>query len=128
MRYTLADHYAESESAMPIEDSRQFDVDLRGIFVSADGAPAGEPAQLFIQRHYREILSRIAYWTSEPVSVVRSLMDHLSRRAAELALRVGALEASTLVELTAFGTAVVMHHRFTHTLGRTSRGTRGAHA
>ena len=128
MRYTLAEHYAESESAMPIEDSRQFDVDLRGIFVSADDAPAGEPAQLFIQRHYREILSRIAYWTSEPVSVVRSLMDHLSRRAAELALRVGALEASTLVELTAFGTAVVMHHRFTHTLGRTSRGTRGAHA
>ncbi|HVX41661.1 MAG TPA: putative zinc-binding metallopeptidase [Gemmatimonadaceae bacterium] len=125
MRYTLAEHYAESESAMPIEDARQFDVDLRGIFVSANDAPGGEPAHLFMQRHYREILSRIAYWTSEPVSVVRSLVDHLSRRAAELELRVGGLEASTLVELTAFGTAVVMHHRFTHTLGRTSRGTRG---
>ena len=47
---------------------------------------------------------------------MRSLIDHLARRAAELDLRVGGLEASTLIELTAFGTAVVMNHRYTHTL------------
>jgi len=79
-----------------------------------------------MQRHYREIVSRISYWTSEAPSVVRSLIDHLARRAAILELRVGGLEAATLVELTAFGTAVVMNHRYTRTFGRTSRGTRGA--
>ena len=42
-----------------------------------------------------------------------SLIDHLARRAAELDLRVGGLEAATLIELTAFGTAVVMNHRYT---------------
>jgi hypothetical protein len=51
-------------------------------------------------------------------------VDHLARRAAELDLRVGGLDASTLIELTAFGTAVVMNHRYTRLLGRTSRGAR----
>ena len=128
MHYTVAEHYAESEEPVPIEDERQFDTDLRGIFVSDADAPGGEPAQWFVQRHYREIVSRISYWTSEAPSVVRSFVDHLARRTAALELKVGGLEASTLIELTAFGTAVVMNHRCTHTLGRTSRGTRGNHA
>jgi len=128
MTYTVAEHYAESDEAVPIEDERQFDRDLRGIFVATHDAPGGEPANLFMQRHYREIVSRISYWTSEPPSVVRSLIEHLARRAATLELRVGGLEAATLIELTAFGTAVVMNHRYTRSLGRTSRGTRGAMA
>jgi hypothetical protein len=36
------------------------------------------------------------------------------------------LEAATLIELTAFGTAVVMNHRYTNTLGRTSKSTPAA--
>ena len=119
MDYTVAEHYAGAADRVPIEDARQFDGDLRRIFVGAGDAPGGEAAASFIQRHYREIVSRIAYWTGESPSVVRSLIDHLARRAADLELRVGGLEASTLIELTAFGTAVVMNHRHTHTLGRT---------
>jgi hypothetical protein len=110
MEYTVADHYAGDES-MPIEDPRQFDADLRRIFIRPTDAPAGEPAHLFVHRHYREIVGRITYWTSEPPSVVRSLIDHVSRRSRELELRVGQLEASTLIELTAFGTAVAMQYR-----------------
>ena len=108
----------------PIEDDRQFDADLRRIFSSAADAPGGEPARWFIHRHYREIVSRISYWTDEGPGVTRTLVDHLARRAAELDLRVGGLDASTLIELTAFGTAVVMNHRYTRLLGRTSRGAR----
>lgn len=122
MHYTIAEHYAESDDRVPIEDERQLDRDLRGIFVTATDAPAAETADSFILRHYREIVSRIAYWTSEPPSVVRSLVDHLARRAAVLQLKAGGLEASTLIELTAFGTAVVMNHRYTRTFRRTSRG------
>ncbi len=125
MRYTLAEHYAESADSVPIEDERQFDNDLRAIFVSDADAPGGEGAEWFIRRHHREIVSRIAYWTSEAPSVVRSFVEHLARRGGALALRVGGLEASTLIELTAFGTAVVMNHRYARTLRRTSRGTRG---
>ena len=124
MRYTVAEHYAASEDRVPIGDERQFDTDLRRIFLSAADAPGGEEAHWFIRRHYREIVSRISYWTSESPSVVRSLVDHLARRSEALGLRVGGLEAATLVELTAFGTAVVMNHRYAHTLGRPSRGAR----
>jgi len=126
MNYTIADHYAESDDRVPIEDERQFDNDLRRIFLSPGDAPQGEPAKWFMQRHYREIVSRISYWTSEGPSVVRSPVDHLARRVGDLDLRVAGLEAATLIELTAFGTAVVMNHRYTHTLGRTSRGARTA--
>lgn len=121
MHYTVAEHYAESEDPVPIADERQFDGDLRRIFATEHDAPDGDGAADFIRRHHREIVSRISYWTSEAPSVVRSLVDHLTRRSGALALRVGGLEASTLIELTAFGTAVVMNHRYTKTLGRTSR-------
>src|SRR6185436_10916830 len=126
MHYTIAEHYAESDDRVPIGDDRQFDTDLLRIFARASDAPQGEQAQWFIHRHYREIIGRISYWTSEGPSVVRSLMDHLSRRAASLDLRVTGLEASTLIELTAFGTAVVMNHRYTNTLGRTSKASSAA--
>jgi hypothetical protein len=128
MHYTVAQHYEEHEDRVPIEDERQFDHDLRRIFIAAAEASGGEAAEAFIRRHYREIVSRISYWTSEPPSVVRSLIDHLARRAGSLALKAGGLEASTLIELTAFGTAVVMNHRYTRTLRRTSRGERGTAA
>jgi len=120
MRYSLASHYADDES-MPIEDNRQFDADLLRIFLRADDAPGAEPASIFVHRHYREIVGRISYWTSESPGVVRSLIDHVAGRAEQLGLRIGGLEASTLVELTAFGTAVVMQYRETRRIGRRAR-------
>lgn len=118
MRYSIAEHYEEETEAAPIEDERQFDVDLRQIFVQRDDAPAGEDAGSFLRRHCREIVTRVAFWTSEHPSIVRSLIDVLRRRADALGMRVGSLEAATLVELTAFATAVVMMHRNTHVFRR----------
>jgi hypothetical protein len=130
MEYSVAEHYRDESDVIPIEDERQFDVDLRQIFVQPSDAPAGEAAHLFLRRHYREIVRRIAFWTSEHPSVVRSLCDLLARRAELLQLRVGSLEAATLIELTAFATAVVMMHRHTHVMGRarTGRALAGASA
>jgi len=120
MHYTVAEHYAD-DARLPLEDRRLFDADLRRIFVAAADAPQGEQGMWFIHRHYRELLARVTYWTAESPTIVRSLLDHLAARAGELDLRAGAVEASTLIELTAFGTAVVMNHRYTHTLSRTAR-------
>ena len=124
MRYSVAEHYRDETAGVPIEDPRQFDGDLRQIFVGVEDAPSGEPADAFLGRHYREIVSRVSFWTSEHPSVVRSLVDALSVRCATLGLRVGALEASTLIELTAFATAVVMLFRHTHVIGRARRPQR----
>ena len=121
MDYTLAEHYDNELEDIPIGDARQFDADLRRIFAMRADAPQGMAADEFITRHYREILVRLTYWTGEAPAVVRSLLDHLITRARALGLHVSGLEAATLIELTAFGTAVVMNYRQTQSLRRTAR-------
>ena len=110
MHYTVAEHYAESDDRVPIEDPRQFDSDLRRIFVAADDAPAGRAGEVVHAASLSR--DRVAHLVldgrARRVSCDRSI-DHLAQRAADLDLRVGGLEASTLIELTAFGTAVVMN-------------------
>jgi hypothetical protein len=123
MNYTIAEHYGRESENIPIGDGRQFDSDLRRIFAARADAPTGVPADEFIARHYREILVRLSYWTSERPTVVRSLLDHLIARSRALGLHVSGLDAATLIELTAFGTAVVMNYRHTQTLRRTTRAS-----
>ena len=118
MRYTVAEHYEESAPAVPLRDPRIFDGDLRTILASEADAPNAIPAAEFIARHRREIVTRIAYWTGENAIAVRQFVDFLAQRAAELGLRAGGLEASTLIEFTAFGTAVMMNYRYTNAMDR----------
>jgi hypothetical protein len=120
MHWTLAEHYADDEP-LPVGDARQFDGDLRRIFASADEAPDGEPASRFLLRHEGEMVSRVSYWSGVRPAAVRTLTAALATRADTLALHVSGLEATTLIELTAFQTAVLMHWRSTHIL----RATRG---
>jgi hypothetical protein len=119
MHYTVADHYKEIDQPLPIDDIRHFDGDLRTIFGNEVDAPAGEKAAEFIRRHRREAVGRIAYWTGETTLVVRAFVDLLADRAEALDLRVRGLDASTLIEFTAFGTAVMMNYRYTDELDGT---------
>ena len=86
----------------------------QAVFAMATDAPAGEPAERYLARHEGELVARVAYWSGAGPGVVRSLLRALSERATTLGLRVAGLEAATLIELTAFGTAVMMHWRYTH--------------
>ncbi len=113
MQYTLAEHY--QEAPLRIEDGL-FDGDLRNLFAAGEAAPAAPPAADFLRAHRREIVSRVAYWTGESTVLVREFLDYLSERSAQLELRASGLEASLLVELTAFITAVVMNYRYTDAL------------
>ena len=116
MHYTVAEHYAEALERLPLDDERQFDGDLRTIFGAATEAPAAESAGSFIRRHRREIVGRISYWTGEAATTVRELTDFLATRSDALVLHAGGLEAATLIELTAFGTVVMMNYRHTDAL------------
>jgi hypothetical protein len=122
MHYTVEEHYRSAEEQLPIEDERHFDGDLRTIFGSSADAPQGERAAEFLRRHRREVVRRIAYWTGESTTILRAFIDFLAERADALDLRVAGLEAATLIELTSFGTAVIMNHRYTNTLARRKRG------
>ena len=112
MTYTVADHYREFAEPLPLDDEAHFDGDLRTLFASAEEAPQGEAAWTFLRRHRREMVGRIAYWTGESATTVSEFVDFLTRRLEALALRMRGLEASTLIELTAFGTAVMMNYRY----------------
>jgi len=116
MSYTVEEHYRDSEDTIPISDKRVFDGDLKNLFASSTESPDGQPAADFIMSHRREMVTRISYWTGESSYVVRQFMDFLRERAEALGLRVRGLEASTLIELTAFGTAVIMNFRHTNVI------------
>jgi hypothetical protein len=115
MHWTVGEHYASDEESLPLGDGRQFDGDLLRVFARTADAPMGEPAEHFLSQHEGELVTRIAYWTGESPRIVRSLVHALRERAAMLGLRVAGLEAATLIELTAFGTAVMMHWRYAGT-------------
>lgn len=122
MHYTVEEHYKELEQHLPIEDERFFDGDLRTIFVV--GVPGEqESAARFMRDHRNELVSRIGYWSGEGATIVGSFIDFLIRRADELELVVHDRVASTLIELTAFGTAVMMNYRYTDTMGRAQGDT-----
>src|SRR5688500_13142634 len=121
MHYTIEDHYRDAQTVIPIEDERHFDGELSSLFVAAKDAPQGDGAAAFLRRHRREVVARIAYWTGEGTPIVRQFIDLLAARAEALQLKVNRLEASTLIELTAFGTAVIMNYRYTESLGSIHR-------
>lgn len=112
MHWTVAEHYADDHS-LSLGDGRQFDGDLRRIFANAGDAPAGEAAAAFLASHEGELVARVSYWAGVAPAAARALVRALRERAAALALRVSGLDATTLIELTAFGTAVLLHWRYT---------------
>ncbi|MBA3670865.1 MAG: putative zinc-binding metallopeptidase [Gemmatimonadaceae bacterium] len=111
MEWTVAEHYADDDR-FPVLDGRQFDGDLRRLFAARSVAPDGEPAATWIMRHEGELVARLTHWCGSSPSIVRALMRTLASRSAALELRAFGLEASTLIELTAFSTAVVLHWRY----------------
>ena len=119
MHWTLGEHYSDDDESFPLGDGRQFDGDLLRVFARPSDAPTGDSAVRFLTSHEGELVTRIAYWTGEGPGAVRALLRALQERAERLDLRATGLEAATLIELTAFGTAVMMHWRYT----RAFRGT-----
>jgi Putative zinc-binding metallo-peptidase len=111
MHWTVGEHYAADEM-LSLGDARQFDRDLRHIFVTAPESTDAEDAATFVERHEPELVTRIGYWAGVSPGVVRSLLRALRERAAAMKLRVAGREAATLIELTAFGTAVLLHWRY----------------
>ncbi len=118
LMHTLEEHYGGG-GALPIDDPSHFDGDLRNIFAQRgpDGAVDGSAAA-FIRSHRRELVGRIAYWTGETGAEVKRFIDLLADRAEALELGQAGRESSMLIELTAFGTAVMMNYRYTDVIGR----------
>lgn len=116
MTYTLAEHYDEEREELPLSDERHFDGDLRTLFGSVPGDDEAAGAGAFLRGHRRELVTRVSYWTGESPSTIRALVDFLASRADSLGLHAVGREATQLIEITAFATAVMMNFRYTHAL------------
>lgn len=122
MHHTVEEHYRASTEHLLIDDARVFDPDLKNIFAFGGEPSTGQAAAEFLKHHRREMIARIAYWTGEATTVVGGFMDFITRRAEDLDLRVAEVETLTLIELTSFGTAVIMNYRYTEEFDGGPRG------
>jgi DNA-directed RNA polymerase subunit beta' len=69
------------------------------------------PAAEIIERHHLTLTDNVTYWTGAHRPLVRRLGRRMARRARELDLYGAAgRETDYLVDLTAFGTMLAMHH------------------
>ena len=120
MHYTVEQHYRELEETLPIDDERFFDGDLLTIFAARETDDA-TAADEFMRTNRHELVARIGYWSGEGPGVVGAFIDFLIERTAVLALVMRTREATTLIELTAFGTAVMINYRYTSSMGRSAQ-------
>jgi hypothetical protein len=126
MHYTIEEHYRTYAETLDLEDARFFDADLQNIFAAPAGSEPSfertDSAAGFLRLHRRDVIGRVAYWTGVPASVVGGFVDFLAQRAAELDLRVHHDSSATLIEVTAFVSAVIMNYRYTNALDGDTRG------
>ncbi|HTN72912.1 MAG TPA: putative zinc-binding metallopeptidase [Methylomirabilota bacterium] len=88
-----------------------FDADLKKLFVAASTAPDGERAAVFLRRSSKMILNAVSAWTGEPKFTLNSLLRALTKRCAELDLRLKAPSAG--IEVSAYLATLASHYRLT---------------
>lgn len=84
--------------------------DLADIFVRASSRRRGiRPAAELLAEHRKEIVDKVTYWTGVRRPLVKSLIESVERRVAELKLAAEkSREPAHLVELTAYATTLAM--------------------
>ena len=111
MTYSLEDHYRGLANSIPIRDSSIFDGDLRNIFASAAESPDGQTAEEFLRRIAAKSQAGFRTGQARARRSCAQFLEFLRARRQRSICSVRGLEASTLIELTAFGTAVMMNYR-----------------
>jgi hypothetical protein len=110
MGTTIAQFYEEhvQDEAAAVADLLP-DAELEDIFVRK-----GEdlrPASALLLEHRKTLVDKITYWTGVRRSLIRKLVEVIGRRARELELCVERKrEAQTVIEVTAFATALAMNY------------------
>lgn len=109
LTYTVQEHI-ERYREPKIEVPPFFDGDLRDLF---DGRPEREDAEaaaVFLTRHRRRIVKRVAHWTGVREGIVGSLIDHLIDRASALGLMAERRRTSRrLIDIIAYATTLTMN-------------------
>ncbi len=112
LSFSLAEYYKRLQPSQ-VDIPAYFDGDLKDIFERR--VPAGKESEWllasdFLNRHRKEIVGKVTYWTGLNEILLRSLVNHFRDRARELKLWVNpARSGETLMELTAYTTTLAMN-------------------
>lgn len=103
---TLAAFYDRRHRLLGEDFSGFYDPALQGIFGASAGAPR-LPADRFIRRQRHQMTDRVSRWTGQRKFDTDKLLRKLAARCADLGLYLQKPETDTILELTAFVTAVM---------------------
>ena len=109
MDTTVAEFYHQNRREEVAVTELTPDTDLRDIFPISKRRKTALPAHEFLRQHRKAVIDKVAQWTGAQRPLVKTLMDTIEKRAAELDLRADKTRgAEHLAEVTAYATALVM--------------------
>ncbi len=109
MDTTVAEFYHQNRREEVAVTELTPDTDLRDIFPVSKRRKTALPAHEFLRQHRKAVIDKVAQWTGAQRPLVKTLMDTIEKRAAELDLRADKTRgAEHLAEVTAYATALVM--------------------
>ena len=109
METTVAEFYHQAPREEVALAELTPDTDLQEIFPVSKRRKTTLAAKDFLERHRKAVTDKAAYWTGAQRPLIKSLLDSIGKRAAELDLRADAKrESEHLAEVTAYVTAMVM--------------------
>jgi hypothetical protein len=113
LRSRLKNYYGRRRRIYAQDFPDFFDSDLGRLFSDASSAPSAERAAAFLRRSRTPILEAVSVWTGEPKFTISRLMRDLSKRCAELDLRLSKEPALAGLEITAYLAALASNYRLT---------------
>jgi hypothetical protein len=111
LRSRLEAYYKKRRRLYAQDFPEFFDADLKKLFVVASTAPDSERAAVFLRRSSKMILNAVSTWTGEPKFTLNRLLRALTKRCAELDLRLKAQSAG--IEISAYLATLASHYRLT---------------
>jgi hypothetical protein len=112
MELTVEEFYRQVLDQNRAAVDMAMDGDLRDMFAARNPRRKNaRPAHEFVLEHRVVLTDKITYWTGVKRPIVRGLVENVSRHARDLDLWVErAKEATTLIELTVYGTTLAMNY------------------
>ena len=113
MEATVGEFFHQNGSAagreiLPVAELAP-DTDLRDLFPVSKRRKTALAAGDFLHQHRKALIDKVAQWTGAQRPLIKTLIDHIGKRAGELDLRADKTRsAEHLAEVTAYATALAM--------------------
>ncbi len=113
MKTTLRTFYKRKRKLYEEEYPDFHDFCLKKICPERPAGEKGEKAYKIIRKYRREILDHVSKWTGEKKFIINRLLRDLIGRCRDLGLEAGPDEIRTVMSITSYVTAQIMHYLYT---------------